>query len=258
MPDPSKREFRGASLVSLNKLDAHRGPPEAGRLLYALVRATRPTTVVEFGMSFGISAVHLASAVRDNGIGRVVTTELNASKIAAAKQTFAETGLDDLITILEGDALSTLAGLEGQVKGKGVRLMAELPQRLAPIEADPGKLKQILINLVGNAIKFTERANVTVRVETDPANGRPLALDVIDTGIGIPADKQRHIFDAFAQADSSTTRRYGGTGLGLVISKRLVSDTARSTGVNGPGSPRAYQALLHTPLAARRHHRHCF
>jgi predicted O-methyltransferase YrrM len=89
--------------------------PEAGRLLYALVRATRPTTVVEFGMSFGISAVHLASAVRDNGIGRVVTTELSAPKIAAAKQTFAETGLDDLITILEGDALSTLAGLDGPV-----------------------------------------------------------------------------------------------------------------------------------------------
>jgi predicted O-methyltransferase YrrM len=89
--------------------------PEAGRLLYALVRATRPTTVVEFGMSFGISAIHLASAVRDNGVGRVVTTELNAPKIAAAKQTFAETGLDDLITILEGDALSTLAGLDGPV-----------------------------------------------------------------------------------------------------------------------------------------------
>jgi predicted O-methyltransferase YrrM len=89
--------------------------PEAGRLLYSLIRATRPTTVVEFGMSFGISALHLASAVRDNGSGRVVTTELNADKIAAAKQTFAETGLDDLITILEGDALSTLADLDGPV-----------------------------------------------------------------------------------------------------------------------------------------------
>ncbi|HWT47505.1 MAG TPA: class I SAM-dependent methyltransferase [Mycobacterium sp.] len=89
--------------------------PEAGRLLYALVRATHPTTVVEFGMSFGISAVHLASAVRDNGTGRVVTTELSATKIAAAKQTFAETGLDDVITILEGDALITLENLDGPV-----------------------------------------------------------------------------------------------------------------------------------------------
>ncbi len=90
--------------------------PEAGRLLYALVRATRPAMVVEFGMSFGISAVHLASAVRDNGTGRVVTTELSAPKIAAAKQTFAETGLDDVITILEGDALTTLDNLDGPVE----------------------------------------------------------------------------------------------------------------------------------------------
>jgi predicted O-methyltransferase YrrM len=90
--------------------------PEAGRLLYSLVRATRPTTVVEFGMSFGISAVHLASAVRDNGSGHVVTTELSAAKIAAAKQTFAETGLSDLITVLEGDALTTLADLDEPVE----------------------------------------------------------------------------------------------------------------------------------------------
>ncbi|OBB80662.1 methyltransferase [Mycobacterium colombiense] len=89
--------------------------PEAGRLLYSLVRATRPATIVEFGMSFGISAVHLAAAVRDNGTGRVVTTELSGTKIAAAKQTFAETGLDDVITILEGDALSTLADVAGPV-----------------------------------------------------------------------------------------------------------------------------------------------
>lgn len=89
--------------------------PEAGRLLYSLVRSTRPATVVEFGMSFGISAVHLASAVRDNGAGRVVTTELSTGKIAAAKKTFEQTGLDDVITILEGDALTTLESLDGPV-----------------------------------------------------------------------------------------------------------------------------------------------
>jgi predicted O-methyltransferase YrrM len=89
--------------------------PEAGRLLYSLVRATRPATIVEFGMSLGISAIHLASAVRDNGSGRIVTTELSAAKVAAAKKTFAETGLDDLITVLEGDALTTLADVDGPV-----------------------------------------------------------------------------------------------------------------------------------------------
>ena len=90
--------------------------PEAGRLLYSLVRASRPTTIVEFGMSLGISAIHLASAVRDNGSGRVVTTELSAVKVAKAKKTFAETGLDDLITVLEGDALTTLADIDGRVE----------------------------------------------------------------------------------------------------------------------------------------------
>jgi predicted O-methyltransferase YrrM len=89
--------------------------PDAGRLLYALVRAAKPSTIVEFGMSLGISAIHLASAVRDNGTGRVVTTELSAAKVTAAKKTFADTGLDDLITVLEGDALSTLADIDGPV-----------------------------------------------------------------------------------------------------------------------------------------------
>jgi predicted O-methyltransferase YrrM len=82
---------------------------QGGRLLYNLVRATRPTTVIEFGTSFGISTLHLAAAVRDNGTGRVISTELSAAKVTAARRTFTETGLDDLITVLEGDARDTLA-----------------------------------------------------------------------------------------------------------------------------------------------------
>ena len=114
--------------------------PEAGRLLYALVRASRPTTVVEFGMSLGISAIHLASAVRDNGAGRVVTTELNADKVAAATRNFADAGLDDLITVLHGDALQTLAAVEGPVefvlldgwKDLYIQVLELLEPRLAP------------------------------------------------------------------------------------------------------------------------------
>jgi len=82
-----------------------------GRLLYALVRAVKPATVVEFGTSFGISTLHLAAAVRDNGTGQVITTELSAAKARAARETFAATGLADVITLLEGDARQTLAGL---------------------------------------------------------------------------------------------------------------------------------------------------
>ncbi|MFE1797154.1 O-methyltransferase [Streptomyces sp. NPDC059517] len=84
---------------------------DGGRLLYNLVRATRPANVVEFGTSYGISTLHLAAAVRDNGTGRVVTTEMSRTKAAAARDTFAATGLDDVITLLEGDALQTLAAL---------------------------------------------------------------------------------------------------------------------------------------------------
>jgi predicted O-methyltransferase YrrM len=114
--------------------------PEAGRLLYALVRSSRPATVVEFGMSLGISAIHLASAVRDNGEGRVVTTELSAKKVAVASHNFADAGLDDLITVLHGDALQTLASIEEPVgfvlldgwKDLYVEVLQLLEPRLTP------------------------------------------------------------------------------------------------------------------------------
>ncbi|WP_404196670.1 O-methyltransferase [Streptomyces tauricus] len=88
---------------------------DGGRLLYNLVRATKPATVVEFGTSYGISTLHLAAAVRDNGTGRVITTEMSRTKAASARDTFAATGLDDVITLLEGDALHTLAALRQPV-----------------------------------------------------------------------------------------------------------------------------------------------
>jgi predicted O-methyltransferase YrrM len=89
--------------------------PEGGRLLYALIRAARPSTVVEFGTSFGISTIHLAAAVRDNGAGRVISTELNAAKAARARANLAEAGLSDWVTILEGDARQTLATVDAPV-----------------------------------------------------------------------------------------------------------------------------------------------
>jgi predicted O-methyltransferase YrrM len=89
--------------------------PEGGRLLYALIRAARPATVVEFGTSFGISTIHLAAAVRDNGAGRVISTELNAAKAAQARANLAEAGLSDWVAILEGDARQTLATVDTPV-----------------------------------------------------------------------------------------------------------------------------------------------
>jgi len=89
--------------------------PEGGRLLYTLIRASRPATVVEFGTSFGISTIHLAAAVRDNGTGHVVSTELHAAKVARARANLADAGLADLVTIVEGDARETLADLPGPI-----------------------------------------------------------------------------------------------------------------------------------------------
>jgi predicted O-methyltransferase YrrM len=89
--------------------------PEGGRLLYTLIRASRPATVVEFGTSFGISTIYLAAAVRDNGTGRVVSTELHPAKVAQARSNLAEAGLAGVVTILAGDARETLADLPGPV-----------------------------------------------------------------------------------------------------------------------------------------------
>ncbi|KAB7758881.1 O-methyltransferase [Mycolicibacterium mucogenicum] len=90
--------------------------PDSGRLLYSLVRAVKPSTIVEYGMSYGISTLHLAAAVRDNGVGRIITTEMSSQKISAARATFAEAGVADLITILEGDARTTLETVTGPVQ----------------------------------------------------------------------------------------------------------------------------------------------
>lgn len=90
-------------------------PPEFGRLLYALARATRARTVVEFGTSFGVSTIHLAAAVRDNGGGRVITTEFAPDKAEQAKKNLADAGLADLVEFRVGDALETLAAPVGEI-----------------------------------------------------------------------------------------------------------------------------------------------
>ncbi|TMK31744.1 MAG: response regulator [Actinobacteria bacterium] len=121
-----------------------------------------------------------------------------------------------------GEMLKTLGPL---AHGKGLELAYEIrPDVPDDLVGDTGRLGQILLNLVGNAIKFTERGEVAVRVDTEAVTAETVTLKVSvqDTGIGIPDDKRTLIFDAFAQADASTTRRFGGTGLGLAISRSLV------------------------------------
>jgi signal transduction histidine kinase len=109
--------------------------------------------------------------------------------------------------------------LESTAQAKGIALHSDVPTVAAPIVTDAGKLKQILINLIGNAIKFTSEGEVSVAVEVDAASNYPVSISVRDTGIGIAPDRQQKVFEPFEQGDSSTRREFGGTGLGLAIVK---------------------------------------
>ena len=141
---------------------------------------------------------------------------LDLSKIEARKVDLelAPVALDQLVN-------EVIATQEVQLRGRPVKLVADLPPKVAPLQTDATRLKQVLINLVGNALKFTEAGSVTVRLLVHPKTLRPRRLEVVDTGIGIPLDRQAAVFEAFQQADSGTARKYGGTGLGLTISRAL-------------------------------------
>ena len=150
----------------------------------------------------------------------VLNDILDFSKIEAGKLAIEEVAFDIRRTVAE-----TLKTLALRAREKGLELVSDMPAELPPhVIGDPGRLRQIVLNLVGNAIKFTEKGEIVVRVAVDAQDGRraTIRVSVSDTGIGIAPEKQAHIFDAFAQEDTSTTRKYGGTGLGLTISTRLV------------------------------------
>ncbi|MCA1652072.1 MAG: response regulator, partial [Acidobacteria bacterium] len=150
----------------------------------------------------------------------LVNDILDFSKIEARRLELDRVAFDLRETI--EDTIRTLAL---RAVEKDLELACHIPPGLpGALVGDPGRLRQIVLNLVGNAIKFTERGEVVVRVDvvTEMPDEIEIHCAVSDTGIGIAADKHDLVFDAFAQADSSTTRRYGGTGLGLAISAQLV------------------------------------
>lgn len=140
---------------------------EAGNLLYALVRACRPETVVEFGTSFGISTIYLAAAVADNGVGHIVTTELSERKAEVARANLKEAGVGAAVTILVGDALETLRDLDGPIglvlldgwKNLYLPVLGLLEPKLAP-----GAL------VAADDITFAETASYLDHIR-DPANG---------------------------------------------------------------------------------------
>jgi PAS domain S-box-containing protein len=150
----------------------------------------------------------------------VLNDILDFSKIEAGKLQF-ETIDFDLHETVE----STLELLAARASDKGLELASYLPAELPRwIRGDPGRLRQVLLNLIGNAIKFTERGEVVVAVALERESGSEIRLhfEVTDTGPGLSAETQSRLFQPFSQADGSTTRRFGGTGLGLAISKQIV------------------------------------
>jgi predicted O-methyltransferase YrrM len=154
---------------------------EGGRLLYALTRAARPETVIEFGASYGISALHLAAAVTDNGTGHVYTTELSGKKASAARANLDEAGVGGAVTVLPGDALETLAGVPGPV---GVALLDGWKDLCLPVlrllepKLAPGAI------VVGDDSTFAGMAEYVDYVR-EPANGYVSVSFPVEDGMEI-------------------------------------------------------------------------
>ncbi len=151
----------------------------------------------------------------------VINDILDFSKIEAGKLEMENVEFDPRVVVSNALRLLLI-----RAKEKGLELILDIHENVPDVlVGDPGRLHQILINLVGNAIKFTTEGEVTIRLTVEKKNNEQATLHfyVSDTGIGIREDKLAHIFEPFTQADGSTTRKYGGTGLGLSITKKLIN-----------------------------------
>jgi len=159
----------------------------------------------------------------------IINDILDFSKVEAGKL-----DVEWLPTELRGAVDDVMQLLRPRALEKGLELSVEYAPGLPDaIETDPGRLRQVLTNLVGNAVKFTSAGRVRVLVDTDPASTK-LRFSVVDTGPGIPPDSQKNLFQPFTQLDVSTTRRFGGTGLGLAICRQLVDLLGGELGVISP------------------------
>ena len=181
------------------------------------------------GMSDLLTGTHLNAEQKDlthtiqasaHTLLSLIEDVLDISKIEAGKFCIEETEFD-----LHALINNTTRMLRVQAESKGLNLISRIstatPYKLI---GDPHHLRQVFINLIGNAIKFTEYGSVEIRVSTisEEKDEATLRFEVIDTGIGIPLETQKTVFNSFTQADSSTTRKYGGTGLGTTISKQII------------------------------------
>jgi len=181
----------------------------------------------------------------------VINDILDFSKIEAGKLDLEMIDLD-LATVVD----EVIRMLSKVAANKHLALIEQIdPAVPRQVRGDPGRLRQVLVNLVNNAIKFTEAGSVTIGVSLDGENGGDVTVrfEVTDTGIGIPADRQARLFQAFTQADASTTRRYGGTGLGLAICRKLAAMMGGTIGLEsevGVGSTFWFTAVFKKQIPA--------
>jgi CheY-like chemotaxis protein len=149
----------------------------------------------------------------------IINDILDLSKIEAGKIELEQTSFSISEAVRQVYTI-----MQFKAEEKGLELKTSVPKHLPPVEGDSTRLQQILVNLVGNAIKFTEKGLVTISVEEEQKSKEQiqLAFTISDTGIGIDQDRLEKIFETFEQAYSDTTRKFGGTGLGLSISKKLI------------------------------------
>jgi two-component system sensor histidine kinase/response regulator len=173
-----------------------------------------------------------AETVRSAGdaLLMLINDILDFSKIEAGKMRLESVPFD-----LRSTVESAVEIVAERARAKGLELVVDIPAGVPTgLFGDPGRLRQVLINLLGNAVKFTEKGEVVARVErrTAAGSGAALRISVSDTGIGIPEQSRRHLFQSFTQVDASTSRKYGGTGLGLAISKQLVELMGGTIGVD--------------------------
>ncbi|HLZ99519.1 MAG TPA: PAS domain-containing protein, partial [Steroidobacteraceae bacterium] len=188
------------------------------------------------GMSRMLSETELDGTQREyvdviSGSAQALLTLINdvldLSKIEAGRLDLEHVPFDVRDVLYE-----TIAVMALQSGHKGIELIVRIGNTPLALRGDPGRLRQIIMNLVGNAIKFTHEGHVVVRALGGVRDGAPmLRIEVMDTGIGIPADRIDRLFKSFSQIDSSTTRHYGGTGLGLSIVKRLAERMGGEAGV---------------------------
>ena len=173
----------------------------------------------------------------------LINDVLDIAKIEAGKLSLEITPVDAGNVF---DEVYTLTHV--QAAQKGIRLAFEPPADQAlRVRGDFGKIKQILINLVGNSLKFTLKGSITVRAVPHVDLGHCM-FEVVDTGIGIPPDRQKVIFEKFMQADGSTTRKYGGTGLGLAITRSLVELMGGIIGVQSEGPGKGTRMYFSLPV----------